>query len=84
MLHRFLKRSLNFFRIKQSERVKLRFRCPFRVGIEVLLATRLGQRPQVGRVALLSASVKAYLTSSPLRPDASPAFFFFCLRPKPG
>ena len=32
-----------------------RFRCPFRVGIEVLLAARLGQRPQVGRVALLSA-----------------------------
>jgi hypothetical protein len=41
-------------------RMGLGFRCPFRVGIGVLLAARLGQRPQVGRVALLSALVKAY------------------------
>jgi hypothetical protein len=37
-----------------------KFRCSFRVGREVLLAARLEQRPQVGRVALLSALVKAY------------------------
>jgi hypothetical protein len=36
------------------------FRCSFRVGIEVLLAAQLEQRPQVGCVALLSAEVTAY------------------------
>jgi hypothetical protein len=40
--------------------LQIEFRCPFRVGREVLLAARPGQRPQVGRVALLSALVKAY------------------------
>jgi len=33
---------------------------PFRVGIDDLLAARLGRHPQVGRVALLSAPVSAY------------------------
>jgi hypothetical protein len=50
------------------------FRCSFRVGIEVLLAARLEQRPQVGCAALLSAGVTAYKTSSLRGPDESPAF----------
>jgi hypothetical protein len=41
-----------------------------------LLAARLGQRPQVGRAALLSALVKAYLTSSPLKAGRKSGLFF--------
>lgn len=37
-----------------------RFRCPFWGSSEVLLAARPGQRIQVGRVAFMSAWVKAY------------------------
>ena len=51
------------------------FRCPFRVGIEVLLAARLGQRPQVGRAALLSAVVTACKPRHYEWPDESPALF---------
>lgn len=42
-----IKDYLNFFPGDPSESVTIEFRCPFRVGIEVLLATRLGQRPKL-------------------------------------
>ena len=60
--------------IDSNERFE--FRCPFRVGREVLLAARLGQRPQVGRAALLSAGVTAYKPHHYRGPDESPAFLF--------
>jgi len=53
-------KSLTSWRLRGILMQRDKFCCPFRVGIEVLLAARLGQHPQVGRVALLSASVNAY------------------------
>ena len=50
---------------------------PFRVGIDDLLAARLGRHPQVGRVALLSALVKAFNHCHHRAPDESPALKFY-------
>jgi len=50
------------------------FRCSFRVSIEAFARSAVRTAAEkVGRIALLSAWVKAYKTSSLGEPDASPA-----------
>lgn len=63
---------MQLYNVKNSNE-RFEFRCPFRVGREVLLAIWLGQRPQVGYIALLSAFGVGVYTSTPRGPDASPA-----------